>query len=50
MAYTVKTVADMAGASIRTLHYYGKIGLLKAASCSPAGYRLYTDAEIENLQ
>lgn len=50
MAYTVKTVADMAGVSIRTLHHYDEIGLLKPASCTPAGYRLYSDADLEKLQ
>lgn len=50
MAYTVKTVAGMAGVSIRTLHHYDEIGLLKPASCTPAGYRLYSDADLERLQ
>lgn len=50
MAYTVKAVADMAGVSIRTLHHYDEIGLLKPASCTPAGYRLYTDTDLEKLQ
>lgn len=50
MYYLVKEVADMAGISVRMLHHYDKIGLLKPESVSPAGYRLYTDQELEKLQ
>lgn len=50
MAYTVKVVADMAGISVRTLHHYDQIGLLKPASTSAAGYRLYSQADLERLQ
>ncbi|OAT87133.1 MerR family transcriptional regulator [Desulfotomaculum copahuensis] len=50
MAYTVKAVANMTGVSIRTLHHYDQIGLLKPASLTPAGYRLYSDADIDKLQ
>lgn len=50
MPYTVKAVADLASVSVRTLHHYDHIGLLKPASVSPAGYRLYTDADMERLQ
>lgn len=50
MAYTVKGAADMAGVSIRTLHHYDDIGLLKPAQVSPSGYRLYSDADLEHLQ
>jgi MerR family transcriptional regulator, multidrug-efflux activator len=50
MAYTVKAVAEMASVTIRTLHYYDHIGLLRPASVTPAGYRLYTQADLERLQ
>lgn len=50
MFYKVKEVADMVGISIRMLHHYDKIGLLKPESVSPAGYRLYTDKDLERLQ
>lgn len=36
--------------SVRALHHYDHIGLLKPASTSAAGYRLYTDADLERLQ
>ncbi|HWI61065.1 MAG TPA: MerR family transcriptional regulator [Symbiobacteriaceae bacterium] len=50
MAYTVKAVAELAGISIRTLHHYDEIGLLKPAQTSASGYRLYTDSDLERLQ
>ena len=40
----------MAGVSVRTLHHYDAIGLLKPAAVSQAGYRLYSDADLERLQ
>jgi len=50
MGYTVKAVADVVGVSVRTLHYYDRIGLLRPAATSPAGYRLYSEADLERLQ
>ena len=38
---TVKEVAELTGISVRTLHYYDKIGLFRPTTCSEAGYRLY---------
>lgn len=34
----------------RTLHYYERIGLLKASMRTPAGYRLYSDADRDRLR
>ena len=50
MYYKIKEVADMVGISVRMLHHYDKIGLLKPESISPAGYRLYSDKDLETLQ
>lgn len=50
MGYTVKAVADLAGVSIRTLHHYDEIGLLKPATVSHSGYRQYSDPDLERLQ
>ena len=47
---TVKEIADLTGISVRTLHYYDEIGLLKPTSKSDAGYRLYDDKALETLQ
>ena len=47
---TVKEVSDLTGISVRTLHYYDEIGLLKPTGKSEAGYRLYDDKALETLQ
>lgn len=47
---TVKEVAELTGISVRTLHYYDEIGLLKPTENSEAGYRLYDDKALEVLQ
>jgi DNA-binding transcriptional MerR regulator len=39
-AYTVHQLAKLAAVSVRTLHHYDHIGLLKPSSHSSAGYRL----------
>lgn len=46
---TVKEVSTLTGISIRTLHHYDSIGLLKPAHLTPAGYRLYDDVAMERL-
>ena len=40
---TVKEISGLTGISVRTLHYYDEIGLLKPTQKSDAGYRLYDD-------
>ena len=47
---TVKEISDLTGISVRTLHYYDEIGLLKPTQKSDAGYRLYDDRALEILQ
>lgn len=47
---TVKEVSELTGVSVRTLHHYDEIGLLKPTSVSEAGYRLYDDRALEYLQ
>ncbi len=47
---TVNEVSKRTGVSIRALQYYDKIGLLKAAAYTEAGYRLYDDIALERLQ
>ena len=47
---TVKEVSNLTGISVRTLHYYDEIGLLKPTGKSEAGYRLYDDKALETLQ
>jgi len=47
---TIKQVSDLTGISVRMLHYYDKIALLKPSSITEAGYRLYGDESLEILQ
>ena len=47
---TVKEISELTGISVRTLHYYDEIGLLKPTEKSDAGYRLYDDRALEILQ
>lgn len=48
--YTVKQLAKLAGVTVRTLHYYDEIGLLKPSSVGENGYRSYEDADLFRLQ
>lgn len=50
MRYSVGEVARVAGVTVRTLHHYDEIGLLSPVRRSPAGYRLYGEAELARLQ
>ena len=48
--YTVGEVAELSGVSVRTLHHYHEIGLLVPTVRSPAGYRLYSPADLQRLR
>ena len=50
MTMKVGELARRAGLTVRTLHHYDAIGLLKPSTRSPAGHRLYGRAEILRLQ
>lgn len=47
---TVKEVSKITGVSVRTLHHYDAIGLLKPTKVSEAGYRMYDDTALSRLQ
>ena len=47
---TVKEVSLLTGVSVRTLHHYDAIGLLKPTRVTEAGYRLYDDRALSRLQ
>lgn len=47
---TVNEVSKQTGVSVRTLHHYDAIDLLKPAKITKAGYRLYDDAALHRLQ
>ena len=46
----VKAFANHTGVSVRTLHLYDRLGLLRPAAVSESGYRLYGEAELERLE
>lgn len=50
MAYTVKRLASLSGISVRTLHFYDQIDLLKPARYGRNGYRYYEQAQLLMLQ
>jgi DNA-binding transcriptional MerR regulator len=50
MAYTVKKLCDLSGVTVRTLHFYEEIGLLKPAYYGSNGYRYYEEKELLQLQ
>ncbi len=50
MSYTVKQLSTLAGVSVRTLHYYDQIGLLKPERVGDNGYRYYGEAALMQLQ
>jgi DNA-binding transcriptional MerR regulator len=49
-AHTVRQLANMAGVSVRTLHHYDHIGLLRPVARTAAGYRLYGTKDLLRLQ
>jgi DNA-binding transcriptional MerR regulator len=48
--YTIKQLADLAGISRRTLHYYDDIGLLKPSCQGANRYRYYDQQAVLRLQ
>jgi DNA-binding transcriptional MerR regulator len=50
MGLTVSRLAKVAGVSVRTLHHYDEIGLLRPSNRNTSGYRFYSQADLERLQ
>lgn len=48
--YTVKQVAEIANITVRTLHHYDQIGLLRPSKMGANGYRYYDDEALLRLQ
>jgi DNA-binding transcriptional MerR regulator len=48
--YLIKEFADLTRVTVRTLHYYDQIGLLKPSFERANGYRVFTDADLLKLQ
>ncbi len=47
---TVNQVAKLTGLTVRTLHHYDKIGLLKPAVVEQNSYRKYTEEQLEVIE
>lgn len=50
MSYTVRKLSKLSGVSIRTLHWYDEVGLLKPAYYGENGYRYYDEEQLLILQ
>jgi MerR family transcriptional regulator, thiopeptide resistance regulator len=48
--YQAHEFAQRAGVTVRTLHHYDRLGLLKVTRRSRAGYRLYSDPDLIRLE
>lgn len=50
MDYTIQKLALLSGITVRTLHFYDEIGLLKPAYVAENGYRYYQEKQLLLLQ
>ena len=51
MKMQIKEFAELTGVSVRTLHYYDEIGLLKPSEVDAQnGYRFYDEKTLERMQ
>ena len=50
MGMKISEAAALAGVSVRTLHHYDQIGLLVPSETTDAGYRMYSEENLEMLQ
>jgi DNA-binding transcriptional MerR regulator len=48
--YQVREFAERSGVTVRTLHHYDHLGLLKPTVYTESGYRLYGDRDLARLQ
>jgi DNA-binding transcriptional MerR regulator len=48
--YRAREFADFAGVTVRALHHYDRLGLLKPSYRSEAGYRLYSERDLFRLE
>jgi DNA-binding transcriptional MerR regulator len=48
--YRTQQFAKLAGVTVRALHYYDRLGILKPTARSDAGYRLYRDSDVARLE
>jgi MerR family transcriptional regulator, thiopeptide resistance regulator len=48
--YRAQEFAELAGVTVRTLHHYDRLGLLKPSYRSEVGYRLYSQSDLARLE
>jgi hypothetical protein len=48
--YRAQQFAKLAGVTVRALHHYDRLGVLKPSGRSDAGYRLYRDRDFARLE
>ncbi|QER87780.1 MerR family DNA-binding transcriptional regulator [Streptomyces tendae] len=48
--WTVGQVAELADVTVRTLHHYDAVGLVRPSARTPAGYRAYAAGDVERLR
>src|SRR5882762_951798 len=48
--YRIQEFATLAGVTVRALHHYDRLGLLKPSGRSDRGYRLYRDCDLARLE
>lgn len=48
--YLIKEFAALTGTTVRALHYYDRLGLLRPSGRRPNGYRVYTQADLLRLE
>jgi len=49
MRLTIGALSGLSGVSVRALHHYDQIGLLRPSEVANTGYRYYDDAAVERL-
>jgi MerR family transcriptional regulator, thiopeptide resistance regulator len=47
---TTGRLAELAGVTVRTLHHYDEIGLVRPSARTPGGYRAYAPGDVERLR
>jgi DNA-binding transcriptional MerR regulator len=50
MAFTVGELSRLTGVTVRALHHYDEIGLVRPSQRTAAGYRLYDERDVLRLQ
>lgn len=48
--YRVQEFAQLAGVTVRALHHYDRVGLLKPTSRTGSSYRLYSESDLARLE